>query len=70
MINKVLNKYQVVGKCVDINFDNINLETINESIDAFDEPYSDPSTLPSFLIYKRYLKILKLLFPGMVGMNF
>ena len=51
-INKVLNKYQVVGKCVDINFDNINLETINESIDAFDEPYSDPSTLPSFLIQR------------------
>ena len=54
-INKVLNKYQVVGN-VDINFDNINLETINESIDAFDEPYSDPSTLPSFLIYKEISK--------------
>ena len=63
-INKVLNKYQVIGKCVDINFDNINLETINESIDAFDEPYSDPSTLPSFLIYKEISKNFKVAISG------
>ena len=63
-INKVANKYQVIGKYVDINFDNINLETINESIDAFDEPYSDPSTLPSFLIYKEISKNFKVAISG------
>ena len=63
-INKVVNKYQVIGKYVDINFDNINLETINESIDAFDEPYSDPSTLPSFLIYKEISKNFKVAISG------
>jgi len=63
-INKVVNKYQVIGKYVDINFDNIKLETINESIDAFDEPYSDPSTLPSFLIYKEISKNFKVAISG------
>ena len=63
-INEVANKYQVIGKSVDINFDNIKLETINESIDAFDEPYSDPSTLPSFLIYKEISKNFKVAISG------
>lgn len=63
-INKVLKKYQIDGKYIDINFNNIHLETINQSINAFDEPYSDPSTVPSFLIYKEISKNFKVAISG------
>ncbi len=46
-----------------LNVENIE-KLINESIDAFDEPYCDPSTVPSFLISKVMSKKYKAAISG------
>ena len=42
----------------------IDLELINESIQIFDEPYSDPSTLPSYILSKEISKNYKVAISG------
>ena len=39
-------------------------QIINESIDIFDEPYSDPSTVPSYLISKKISEDYKVAISG------
>ena len=43
---------------------NLDIETIFDSIKAFDEPYSDPSSIPSFVISKNISKEYKVAISG------
>ena len=52
-----------------IEFKNLDRK-LKESIESFDEPYSDPSTLPSYLISKEISKITKSQYPVMEEMNY
>jgi asparagine synthase (glutamine-hydrolysing) len=63
-INDVITKYDISYEKVDIDVDNVHLDLINESIEAFDEPYSDPSTVPSYIIYKEISKHYKVAVSG------
>jgi len=63
-INDVITKYDISYEKVDIDVDNIHLDLIDESIEAFDEPYSDPSTVPSYIIYKEISKHYKVAVSG------
>jgi asparagine synthase (glutamine-hydrolysing) len=63
-INDVIEKYDVSYQKVDIDVNNIHLDLIDESIEAFDEPYSDPSTVPSYIIYKEISKHYKVAISG------
>ena len=51
-----------------IDIDNLDVE-IDQAIDAFDEPYYDPSIVPSYLLSEQYLNIIKLQFQEMVETN-
>lgn len=63
-INDVITKYDVSCEMVDVDVNNIRLDLIDESIEAFDEPYSDPSTVPSYIIYKEISKHYKVAVSG------
>lgn len=63
-INDVITKYDVSCEIVDVDVNNIRLDLIDESIEAFDEPYSDPSTVPSYIIYKEISKHYKVAVSG------
>lgn len=49
--NKVAEKYRTNHSVVDIKSD-IDITDVFDSLDCLDEPYSDPSVLPSYLISK------------------
>ena len=38
---------------------NFTIENIEESINAIDEPYSDPSIVPAYLISKKWQNYIK-----------
>ena len=59
----VANKYETNHKSVMVS-SNINLEAINESIDCLDEPYSDPSVVPSYMLSKEISKYYKVAISG------
>jgi asparagine synthase (glutamine-hydrolysing) len=63
-IDDVIEKYDIQHKKVNIDVNSIQLETIHDSIKAFDEPYSDPSTVPSYIIYKEISKYYKVAVSG------
>ncbi len=62
-INEVLNVYRTSHTSNKIK-NKIGHEEIIESIDIFDEPYADPSTFPSYLIYKSISKEFKVAITG------
>ena len=48
-INQVIKKYETNHTEVQINQDNIDNQILN-AINSLDEPYSDPSVIPSFVL--------------------
>lgn len=60
---KVVDKYKTNHTYEKIG-SNIDIETIFDSIKAFDEPYSDPSSIPSFVISKNISKEYKVAISG------
>ena len=54
---KTNHMYEKIGS-------NLDIETIFDSIKAFDEPYSDPSSIPSFVISKNISKEYKVAISG------
>ena len=46
-IKKVVNKYKIDHKAVTLS-SKLSEESIYEAINSIDEPYSDPSVVPSF----------------------
>ena len=61
--NQVIEKYNTDSYVSNINTENI-FEELNDSISIFDEPYSDPSTLPSYMISKEISKKYKVAISG------
>lgn len=62
-INEVLDVYKTTHVSNKIEY-KIEREEIINSIDIFDEPYADPSTFPSYLIYKSISKEFKVAITG------
>ena len=62
-INEVLDVYKTTHVSNKIEY-KIEREKIINSIDIFDEPYADPSTFPSYLIYKSISKEFKVAITG------
>lgn len=60
---KVANKYKTQHKTISIN-SKISKEDIRESLDSLDEPYSDPSVIPSFKLYREISKHYKVAISG------
>ena len=50
-IDEVVRKYQTKHTEIEVN-SNLSNELIFDSINSLDEPYSDPSVVPSFLLSK------------------
>jgi len=61
--NQVIKKYNTNAFITNLSTENIHDE-IDESINIFDEPYSDPSTLPSHIISKEISKQYKVAISG------
>ena len=64
--NQVVEKYKTNHK-TEILPKNISLDIINDSINLFDEPYADPSTVPSYIIYKTIANYYKVAISGQGG---
>ena len=60
---KVSDKYGTDQRTSIIEFKNLDRK-LKESIESFDEPYSDPSTLPSYLISKEISQNYKVALSG------
>jgi len=60
---KVSDKYGTDQRTSIIEFKNLDRK-LKESIESFDEPYSDPSTLPSYLISKEISQNYKVAISG------
>ncbi len=63
-INFASKKYNSNQTKINIDIDNIDFEQVEESIKIFDEPYADPSTVPSYLLYKEISKSFKVAISG------
>ena len=61
--DQVSEKYNTNHNFVEISA-NINSSKINESIESLDEPYSDPSVVPSYLLSKEISKKFKVAISG------
>ena len=61
--NKVAEKYNTNHIVEDIS-GNFSIEDVEASILAFDEPYSDPSTVPSHVLSKKMSKFYKVAVSG------
>ena len=61
--SQVANKYKTNHSTEKIYIHEIN-ESVEDSIDIFDEPYSDPSTVPSFILSKLISKNYKVALSG------
>ena len=62
-IKEVVNKYQINHRAVSIS-SNITKLQILEALDCLDEPYSDPSVVPSYIISKEISKYFKVAISG------
>ena len=63
--NKVVDRYNTIHKFKEIDGNNLSssIDPI-KVIESFDEPYSDPSIFPSFLIYQNISKDYKVAISG------
>ena len=61
--NKVSKKYNTNHKVSYVSSD-LNIQLANEAIESLDEPYSDPSVIPSFLISNEISKHYKVAISG------
>ena len=62
--NLVSNKFDTNHKTINLDSQNLKKETILESINVFDEPYSDPSTIPSYILSKEISNNYKVAISG------
>jgi len=62
-IKKVDNKYKIDHKAVTLS-SKLSEESIYEAINSIDEPYSDPSVVPSFLMSNEISKFYKVAISG------
>ena len=62
--NYVSELYNTKNTTVNLNSNNLSKEEILESINIFDEPYSDPSTIPSYFLSKSISKNFKVAISG------
>ncbi len=62
-IKQVVSKYNTEHRASTIS-SNLTYEDINESIESLDEPYSDPSVVPSFILAKEISKHYKVAMSG------
>lgn len=60
---QVAGKYKTNQETEIIDIDNLDIE-IDQAIDAFDEPYYDPSIVPSYLLSKSISKYYKVAISG------
>lgn len=61
--NQVVEKYNTNHIEEEIS-SNISLETIEEALNSFDEPYCDPSSIPSYIISKSISNYFKVAISG------
>jgi asparagine synthase (glutamine-hydrolysing) len=61
--NQVVEKYNTNHIEEEIS-SNIGLDTIEEALDSFDEPYCDPSSIPSYIISKSISNYFKVAISG------
>jgi asparagine synthase (glutamine-hydrolysing) len=61
---KVAYKYGTNHKTISLDTDTLSRKEIDQSILLFDEPYADPSTIPSFLLSKEVSKKYKVAISG------
>lgn len=62
--NAVSNKFDTNHITINLDSQNLKNESIVESINIFDEPYSDPSTIPSYILSKEISKNYKVAISG------
>ena len=62
-IKEVVNKYNLNHKSRSIST-NISFDEINQSLDSLDEPYSDPSVVPSYILSKHISQFYKVAISG------
>ena len=62
--NLVSNKFDTNHETINLDSQNLKKETILESINVFDEPYSDPSTIPSYILSKEISNNYKVAISG------
>lgn len=62
-IKEVVNKYNLNHKSTSIST-NISFDEINQSLDSLDEPYSDPSVVPSYILSKHISQFYKVAISG------
>lgn len=61
--NKVVDKYKTNQETILIDGKNLSIDVF-EVINSFDEPYADPSIIPSYMIYKEISKKYKVAISG------
>ena len=62
-IKEVVSKYNLDHKFTTIS-SNISFDEINQSLNCLDEPYSDPSVVPSYILSKHISKYYKVAISG------
>jgi asparagine synthase (glutamine-hydrolysing) len=62
--NEVSQKFKTNNKIIRLNSKNIQFDEVIESINIFDEPYADPSTIPSFILSKEISRNFKVAISG------
>ena len=62
-IKEVVSKYNLDHKSSTIS-SNISFDEINQSLDSLDEPYSDPSVVPSYILSKQISQFYKVAISG------
>ena len=62
-IKEVVSKYNLDHKSSSIS-SNISFDEINQSLDSLDEPYSDPSVVPSYILSKQISQFYKVAISG------
>ena len=62
-IKEVVGKYNLDHKSSTIS-SNISFDEINQSLDSLDEPYSDPSVVPSYILSKQISQFYKVAISG------
>ncbi len=62
-IKEVVDKYDLIHRTTTISTD-ISYDEINEALNSIDEPYSDPSVIPSYILTKQISKYYKVAISG------
>ena len=68
-IKKVVKKYNLEHKSTTVSAD-ISIDEINQALSSLDEPYSDPSVVPTYILSKEISNIIKLPYLAMEEMNY